>query len=138
MANDGKKVLINDKKKIEAELRKFVIVMGVEATNHFTKSFANQGFTDETLSKWPRRKSLRDIGRGILIKTGNLRRSIRVISRTFRSVTIGSDLPYAQTHNDGLRVRGHKMPKRQFIGNSGVLNRLLGNRLNDMIQKIFR
>lgn len=136
--NNGKKRMIEDKKKIQSELRKFVIVMGVEATNHFVKSFSNQGFTDETIDKWKPRKSLRDIGRNILIKSGNLRRSIRVKSRTFRSVVIGSDLPYAQTHNDGLRVRGFKMPKRQFIGNSSVLNRTLTRRLNDMIEKIFR
>ena len=40
-------------KKIEAfkpELNKIVDAMGVIAKNHFTESFANQGFTDESFS----------------------------------------------------------------------------------------
>lgn len=28
-------------------------ILGTEAVEHFRESFANEGFTDETLEKWP-------------------------------------------------------------------------------------
>lgn len=65
--------------------------------------------------------------RGILIGPGsNLRRSITVREATARRVAIGTDLPYAEVHNEGgyIRVFGKakvKVPKRQFIGESHEL-----------------
>ena len=50
-------------------------------------------------------KAPNNAGRALLIQTGRLRRSIRIVSTTANSVTIGSDVPYAQVHNDGLRVQ---------------------------------
>ena len=139
MANNQAAKLIKQKQMIETELRNFVTVISVEAKNHFTKSFADQGFTDKGLVKWqPRKSRSRDDGRAILVKTGNLRRSIRVISRSINEVVIGSDLPYAQVHNEGGRTRRGRMPKRQFIGESAVLNRKILARLDRIIQRIFR
>ena len=107
-----------------------------EAKNHFLKSFRDGGFTDRNLSKWKPRKAnaKNNIGRGILVKTGNLRRSIKVRYVSFDKVIIGSyGLDYAATHNYGLNVRGFKMPKRQFIGNSVQLE----NRMKKMVNSDF-
>ena len=117
-------------KQIEAfkpQLNKIVDAAGVMAVNHFTKSFRDGGFTDESLETWkPRKRAERGKSRAVLVKSGRLRRSLR--SRRFGvlSVKIMTDVPYARVHNNGERSgrgRGFKMPKRQFIGYSGKLNR---------------
>lgn len=65
--------------------------------------------------------------RGILIGPGsNLMRSVTVRQATAQRVAIGTDLPYAEVHNEGgyIRVFGKakvKVPKRQFIGESREL-----------------
>lgn len=87
-------------KELQKELRKFTKVMGVMALNHFRGSFIKQGFTDRHLTKWKKRKR-GDSSRAILVKTGKLKRSIRIVRKTLTSVTIGSDVPYAIFHNQG-------------------------------------
>jgi len=172
---EHKKIL----KQIEAfkpQLNKIVDAAGVMAVNHFTKSFRDGGFTDEGLKRWQARKGeisggiakTRGRSRGILVKSGRLRRSLRSGRFGVLSVKIMTDVPYAKIHNDGgivyrrphkrsstitAKVRGSggfvngvwkkgrsktiklkgesynvkgssfKMPKRQFIGYSGKLNR---------------
>lgn len=102
--------------KLQKSLNDFVVVMGTDAKNHFVKSFRNQGFEDRSIEKWkPRKGEIMSSGmakvtkkskssRYILIKSGDLRRSVRIISENYRSVVIGSDLPYAQLHNDGAKT----------------------------------
>lgn len=154
MANNNAQQLYKLQQALQKTLEQFVTVMEVEAKNHFVNSFRNQGFTDESLKKWQPRKGeiiggiakLRSSEKGsraILIKSGDLRRSIKVFSRTKDSVTLGSDLPYAKIHNEGGLGRAfgrHKflMPKRQFIGYSGQLNRKLIEKLKLRINKVFR
>jgi phage gpG-like protein len=45
------------------------------------------------------------------VDSGRLKRSIRIVAVTPTSVTIGTDVPYAQIHNDGFNgsqsVRAH-------------------------------
>ncbi|MEB0248647.1 hypothetical protein QN344_00810, partial [Mucilaginibacter sp. 5B2] len=49
------------------------------ALTHFKESFTNQGFTDETLQKWPARKGgAKNNGRAILINRGILKRGLRI------------------------------------------------------------
>lgn len=101
--NNQAQILIKQKKELERMLSQFPVVMGVEAKNHFVKSFKNQGFTDETLQRWKQRKSGNN-GRAILVKSGDLRRSIKVVRTTSDSVTLGSDLPYSKIHNEGGKI----------------------------------
>ena len=131
-------------KQIEAfkpQLNKIVDAAGVMAVNHFTKSFRDGGFTDESLETWkPRKRAERGKSRAVLVKSGRLRRSLR--SRRFGvlSVKIMTDVPYARVHNNGERSgrgRGFKMPKRQFIGYSGKLNRQIIAFLDKNIKKQF-
>lgn len=152
MANEARKIQMAQIK-LQKSLNDFVTIMGTDAKNHFVKSFRNQGFEDETIQKWkPRkRKSYRtrngrvvdDTNRAILVKTGDLRRSIRVISRSYRTIVLGSDLPYAQIHNDGLNGLAYgkhhfKMPKRQFIGHSKKLIEQLRTKLDKRIVNVFK
>ena len=168
MANEARKIQMAQVK-LQKTLTAFITVMGTDAKNHFVKSFRNQGFEDDSIQRWQprkneisggiarvRRKSLGS--RAILVKTGDLRRSVRVISKSYRSIVVGSDLPYAQIHNDGKRtgyayVKPHKrsdgsnvsgfsrklrMPKRQFIGHSNKLIRQLRAKLDSRIVNVFK
>jgi phage gpG-like protein len=141
--NEHRKIL----KKIEEmkpKLNKIVDSMGIIAKNHFTKSFSDQGFTDETLQHWTQRKR-NDRGRnrgsrGILIKSGRLRRSLQVRKIGSFAINISSSVPYARVHNYGERSgrgKGFIMPKRQFVGYSGQMNRKIIAKFDVTIKKFF-
>jgi len=117
-------------------------MVGVEAVNHFTESFQNEGFTDETLEKWqevkrrsdPKRIDRAAASRPILTgDTGDLGRSIESkaqpgeVKITAATTAAGSDKDYAAAHNEGTTTAGRgnktKIPKRQFIGKSAVLDK---------------
>lgn len=88
------------------------------ARSFFVDSFRRQGwYRGRTLVKWkPRAEAKTGTGRrrkqrAILIKSGRLRRSIRIRQAQFRRVIIASEAPYAAAHNYGfkgkVKVRGH-------------------------------
>jgi phage gpG-like protein len=137
---EHKKIL----KQIEAfkpQLNKIVDAAGVMAVNHFTKSFRDGGFTDESLETWkPRKRAERGKSRAVLVKSGRLRRSLRSRRLGNLAVKIMTDVPYARVHNNGERSgrgKGFKMPKRQFIGYSGKLNRQIIAFIDKNIKKQF-
>jgi phage gpG-like protein len=103
-------------------------------------------------------------GRQILIDRGRLRQSIRITSTTGDTAKIGTDVPYAKAHNEGFKgtvtqkvgsysrrvqsgakviVRAHsrtikqKIPKRQFMGYSPVLETQLKAKLKAQLLKGF-
>jgi phage gpG-like protein len=87
---------------------------GVIMVAYSKDRFKYQNWIDVYPEKWQRRsrkkqwtnkgKAPNNQGRALLIQSGRLRRSIRIVSTTANSVTIGSDVPYAAAHNDGLRL----------------------------------
>ncbi len=95
-------------------------MLGNEAVNFFTNSFRQQGWLGNSFQKWPSRKASKwgkvdkRKGRALLVDSGRLRRSIRIVSNSRGIVRIGTDVPYAKAHNEGMRlgliqtVRGHK------------------------------
>ena len=197
--NESKKI-VKDMERVASEIKDMVTIMGVYAINHYKKSFRDGGFTDEGFTPWKKRKSGRDrkkgsirnasggtrslkMGRGVLIKTRALSRSLTARGIGRYSVRIQSNLPYAKVHNEGetinvtsrsgsgtinARVRGSgkfvngvftkgrskkiqlqgasyttgpyqiKMPKRQFVGYSGVLSRKIEKKLDSKIRRIFK
>ena len=87
----------------------------------FDENFDHGGFTDKIFIRWKPRKGDtenrgrrlgdggRQRGRALLIKTGALRRSLRVASAsagTVRLVAGNQDVPYAAIHNEGGRITG--------------------------------
>lgn len=107
------------KRDIQQVAKEIVTIAGVEGVKHFKKSFTDQGFTDAGLQKWPGRKRNTDPGRAILVKTGRLRRGVRVLSKTDKTVKVGVDLnevPYAQYHNDGgnFAVKAHRRRNSRY------------------------
>ena len=83
--------------------------MADAARNFFVDSFTKQGWdTGHGIKKWkPRKKSDGRRRRAILVKTGRLRKSIRIRRR----ITIAAEAPYAAAHNFGVdetvTVRAH-------------------------------
>lgn len=141
--------------------------IGTEAVNFAKDNFRRQGFQDIGVRKWKKRKpgSQRNKGRGILIDTGKLKRSIRITRITGSRVYIGSNVIYAQIHNEGGRIKGSanvrahrrrtrsggltrvkrhtrqvniRMPKRQFIGRSRMLDRRIQKYIRLRLLKVFK
>ncbi len=138
-----------------------------DAVLHFRKSFQVGGFEDRILEKWelPQRMQKNEKGtrylysghahwdkkkkykgftradrtRAVLVKTGNLRTSVRVLRTSPGEAIIGSSLPYAQVHNDGGKMKnGKKMPQRQFVGDSKVLTAGMKKKISGEILKALK
>lgn len=74
-------------------------VVGNAGVNYSLDALEKQAWEDEA---WAKRQSKKDADRALLIKSGRLRRSIKVLRSSQNSVVWGSaDVPYAQIHNDG-------------------------------------
>jgi len=140
-------------------------IAGTTAKNFFVDSWKLQGFDDgKQIRKWKPRssRSPRNSGRAILVDSGRLRRSIRILKKSSASVTVGTTVPYGAAHNFGLRittraqvrahirrtrrgpvpVRAHSrsvnlnIPRRQFIGRSDKLNRQINEALLRAINRL--
>lgn len=145
-------------KKVEAKVRKTLentlVEAGNTAKNFFVESFRKQGWDDRSVIKWQPRKRTTyrtqkgniksDVGRAILVKTGDLRRSIirHNANRSALTIRITSDLPYSRIHNEGLIGKAwgkhsFKMPKRQFMGKSYNLNEKVKEVMIKRLNKVF-
>ena len=137
------------------------------AVNFSKQRFVDQNWHDTTPEPWKPRSGKRRGGvkrqsGAILVDSGRLKRSIRVISADSNRVVIGTDVPYAEIHNEGLdgevnvrqhtrrsrkgrlyTVRAHKrrvhMPQRRFMGASQELTKqledLITTELKNAIEK---
>lgn len=140
-------------------------IIGVEAVNFFKSNFDVVGFQDKGTSKWKpvseARRKQKPSGSKTLTDKGYLKGSIRW-EPTATGVTIFTDEPYAQIHNEGgkitvtytvsshtrktkygpVQVSEHsrtvntEMPQRQFIGESQTLVRILESKLATRIKAI--
>ena len=113
----------------KAQRKNLPKVLGNAAVKHFQDNFRREGFLDNSLSKWARRKreTKRSRGKKILQNTGRLRRSVKRLTTRFGRIEIGTrGVDYATVHNEGLG----NMPKRQFIGDSAKLDKLLKKRIS--------
>ena len=139
-------------------------VVGTEAVNHFQESFQNEGFTDKTLKPWKEVKRRKAGSRWYGFKYGSKRNysdaatkrpilsgetqelmnSIQYkVNASRRRVTISSSVPYGKIHNEGgnIRVFGKgraKMPQRQFIGKSKVLENKIIKEIKSDIRKLLK
>lgn len=79
--------------------------------------FREQAWVDASTYPWKKRQlgAKRNSGRALLVSSGRLRRSVRIMRTTSTSVTIGSDVPYARIHNEGFKgtvsVKAHTRTK---------------------------
>ncbi len=101
-------------KETQARLRSVMLrlplLVGNEALNFVLDNFKKQGFLGASFQPWRKRRdpnkwgqSDKRSGRALLIDSGRLRRSWRVVQMSLDRVSIGTDVPYAKAHNDGFR-----------------------------------
>lgn len=140
----------NEANKIKQAIKEFnvaiddmVTIMGNDAVNFYKDSFIQQGFVDDGLKKWKGRKRVdrKRPGRGILVDTGALRRSLRARKIDRYTIRMESNVAYSVVHNEGLRSgrgKGFVMQKRQFVGNSRTLNNRLTSKFAERINRIFK
>ena len=126
-------LLKKDLQDFKAAKPKIVAEIANSSKNFFTAGFRKQGFHDATVKPWRPRKK-KDSGRAILVKSGRLSRSIRVVSRSSSRAILASNLPYSAVHNEGLG----KMPQRKFMGNSKELNRKMRRLVAKRVGKALR
>lgn len=133
---------------IKAALPGIMTGLGNTAKNFFLEGFRKGGFTDQSFEVWKPRKvklgtkaAAYSSGRGMLVKSGDLRRSIKLRSLSLFKVSISSDLVYAPVHNSGLksgRGTGFIMPERKFVGDSVTLRKKLKSQFVSKINVILK
>ncbi len=157
----------NKLKRLSKLHRKFPELAAIEAVNFSKERFVRKNWVDRSVSAWQKRKPSKNKAnnRGtLMIKSGRLKRSIRKINVTRNSVTIGTDVPYAEAHNEGAEinktvgvkthsrkrkgrtetVKAHrrkmklKLPERRFIGESALLLRRIERLMQREITDILR
>jgi phage gpG-like protein len=132
-------------RKIKSQRKAVAFQIANKGVNHFKNNFRRQGFVDETVEKWQKRRKdiidglsgvqSKDKGRAILIKSGLLRRSIKKLKVTPNSIIVGTNsTTYASYHNAGT----DNMPQRKFIGRSKVLSRSIKSLVSTYVKKAFK
>ncbi len=134
---------INNLNKLYPRLPNLAATIAVK----FSKDrFRAQNWVDTRTEPWPKRKEnarqkRKNRGLAVLVKSGRLKRSIHKIRTTATLAVVGTDVPYAPYHNQGSgkqgtgtfnistrrenTMRSGTLPRRQFIGESAALSRLI-------------
>lgn len=136
-------------------------VVAEEAVDHFKESFRKEGFTDETLQKWPDVKRRDDKSEWYGFQPGNKKNfsSSRAVANiltdkgdlgdaiTWRKepgkVIVSNDKPYARVHNYGgtAKIFGKKsftMKQRRFMGPSKALTIKINDKITREITNILK
>ncbi len=154
---------IDKLKKLGKVQNNFINRSAVIAVNFSKERFIQKNWVDKSRQPWEARK--RDDRGSLMVRTGRLKRSIRKIKIGANFFIIGTDVPYAQIHNDGgtikktvtvkahnrkntrgretseTKVKSHNrkmnmtFKKRQFIGESAVLMRRIERQLESDIKE---
>jgi phage gpG-like protein len=119
------------RRKLEQSQDDFLTIIEVETDNFVDDNFEREGYTDTGFSAWQSRKDLKN-DRKILNKSGDLKRAATTARRNHQSVEFILNLPYAQPHNEG----SDRMPKRQYIGRSVVLEKKVYDKIMNRIGHI--
>ncbi|RKR83203.1 virion morphogenesis family protein [Mucilaginibacter gracilis] len=95
---------------VSRAIDRFPNLIAAEAVAFSKERFRQQNWIDNSTEPWKKRKAeswgrKSRKGRGILVDTGRLFRSVRKIIARADLVVIGTDVPYAQMHNDGGRFK---------------------------------
>ncbi len=101
--------------------RKLMKELGDNSHKFFVKNFDAQGFVNVPKKRWRPLKHPRRNGttKPILVDTGKLKNSGKVFVQSRNRASVMFTAKYASFHNKG----GGKLPKRQFSGESRVLNK---------------
>lgn len=160
------KSFIEKLKKLSRVHETFVPKAAIVAVNFSKERFVQKNWVDRTREPWAARER-KDRGT-LMVRTGRLKRSIRKIRIGRTYFIIGTDVPYAQAHNDGMTIsrtvtvkahhrtvrRGRSarrvdvathsrkmertFKKRQFLGESAVLMRRIERTLENDIRNALK
>ncbi len=99
--------------RLEDGLKKLPKWAGNATLNFYKDSWRRQGFIDRSFLRWAKRKGNESKkARGVLVKSGALRRSLRMsVSGTV--ISIHTDMPYAQGHNEGAKITQTVTPRQR-------------------------
>lgn len=127
-------------------------VLANDAVRYFNDSFRKAGWDGQRWEtpkrkipgtyeyKYPKKNAKIRQSRAILVQSGRLRRavatSVKLVS--FNVIRFVVDLPYAAVHNEGGPIRGGKMPRRKFMGDSKTLRNLQKAKIRTAIDKIWK
>ncbi len=107
-----------------------LLYAGNEAVNFFKDGFTRKGFIDKGNKPWKERKKTKGKKKpkGTLMNvSGRLKNSIRVTNRNIDTVAIGTDVPYAEVHNEGsreyIRVMGYTRTASKKVKVQGPLRK---------------
>lgn len=106
-------------KKLQTSLEALPTILGNEGVIWIKQNFRRQGYPGAAFVLWPARSAnaKRNKGRALLIDSGRLSRSPRIMNTGTLRVEIGTDVPYAKAHNEGVNkmvtVKSHN---RNIIG----------------------
>ena len=109
---------------LRAYLKTVPRVLGQTVVQESAENFRRQGYENEAgaVVPWEPRQAADTVKRrgkrianprqrAILVKSGRLRRSVRIVATTATSVTVGTDVPYAEAQQEG----NGRLPARPFI-----------------------
>jgi phage gpG-like protein len=85
--------------------------------NNAVTFFKVDTFDKRSFNGVPWKPNKEQTGSQQLVKTGRMRQSITILSRSSDSITVGSAVPYAVYHNEGTK----HLPQRKFIGKNKTL-----------------
>jgi phage gpG-like protein len=116
------------------------LIAGNVVVNETKENFRRQAFFND--AKWKKRKNNLDPTRGILIGSRGrkeeagvpLWKSIQILAMDTNSVKVGSRLPYAKRHNEGLKG----MPKRQYLGDHPQQVKAIQTEIVQIFRNAFR
>lgn len=111
MAEKSNQVTRELQRRINLLVRETLKDIRTEALEEFDRNFEREAFFND---KWARRKFNDDESRGLLVRTGALRRSITARVTERKSVLFESTQPYAAIHNEGGTITVTAKMKRYF------------------------
>ena len=83
--------------------RQIINTAATEGINFFKETFDRQGFTDVAFTPWEPKK--RQDGYKILLRSGDLQRSVQVFNKSEKHIVFDSDMEYAEYHNEGATIK---------------------------------
>lgn len=107
------------KRRMKLFIKETLKDMSIELGDEFDQNFEREAFFNE---RWARRKHNDDQSRGLLMRDGTLRHSIKSEIMN-SSVIFSSDVPYAAIHNEGGTITVTPKMRRYFWYRYLLLNR---------------
>lgn len=123
MKSNAKQVMAKINKRLKAIVDDAPVILGDAGTKLFVSSFSKQGYGDDTVQKWAKRKkeTKKTEGKPILVGTGRLRRavngSLKILGKG--KLVWRVYLPYAQIQNEGGVIQKKASYKDMYFTESG-------------------